>query len=83
MDVCKCIVPSWHGGTLNSCQTTSPLIRMVGEEERCEIPDHPQDGLPQNWGKTMLNRSVTCMILKAAANGRRHIALCHDEIREP
>ncbi|GFX73564.1 hypothetical protein TNCV_2342691 [Trichonephila clavipes] len=20
MDVCKCLVPSWHGGTLNSCR---------------------------------------------------------------
>ncbi|GFV14492.1 hypothetical protein TNCV_166191 [Trichonephila clavipes] len=26
MDVCKCIVPLWHGGTLNSRRATSPLV---------------------------------------------------------
>ncbi|GFW53477.1 hypothetical protein TNCV_3928551 [Trichonephila clavipes] len=31
MDACKCIVPSWHGGTLNSRRATSPLV-MLGEE---------------------------------------------------
>ncbi|GFX05801.1 hypothetical protein TNCV_5089911 [Trichonephila clavipes] len=29
MDVCKCIVPSRHGGTLNSRRVTSPLVRLV------------------------------------------------------
>ncbi|GFY10661.1 hypothetical protein TNCV_2194821 [Trichonephila clavipes] len=29
MDVCKCIVPSWHGGTLNSRRAASPLVKLV------------------------------------------------------
>ncbi|GFT79818.1 hypothetical protein TNCV_4597461 [Trichonephila clavipes] len=40
MDVCKCIVPSRHGGTLNSHQAASPLGGLVEEEERLEAPDH-------------------------------------------
>ncbi|GFS74329.1 receptor-type guanylate cyclase Gyc76C [Trichonephila clavipes] len=40
MDVCKCIVPSRHGGTLNIYQAKSHLVRLV--EERWESPDHPQ-----------------------------------------
>ncbi|GFX55171.1 uncharacterized protein TNCV_1156321 [Trichonephila clavipes] len=76
MDVCKCIVPSMHGGILNSRQATSPLVRLVEVEERWEAPDHSQKVLPQNWGETELNRSVTSMVLKATANDRRHLALC-------
>ncbi|GFV70655.1 uncharacterized protein TNCV_3842341 [Trichonephila clavipes] len=34
MDVCKCIVPSRHGGTLNSRRAASPLVRLVEREER-------------------------------------------------
>ncbi|GFS66146.1 hypothetical protein TNCV_2511121 [Trichonephila clavipes] len=34
MDICKCIVPSPHGGTLNSHRAASPLVRLVEEEER-------------------------------------------------
>ncbi|GFW31520.1 uncharacterized protein TNCV_4419561 [Trichonephila clavipes] len=34
MDVCKCIVPSWPGGTSNSRRATSPLVRLVEGEER-------------------------------------------------
>ncbi|GFU78161.1 hypothetical protein TNCV_54911 [Trichonephila clavipes] len=30
MDVCKCIVPLRHWGTLNSHQGASPLVRLVG-----------------------------------------------------
>ncbi|GFX11827.1 uncharacterized protein TNCV_2996121 [Trichonephila clavipes] len=83
MDVCKCIVPLRHGGTLNSRRDASPLVRFVEGEERWEVPDHPQGDLPQNWGETELNRSVTCMVLKATANDRRHIALCHDKFCGP
>ncbi|GFW28412.1 uncharacterized protein TNCV_4640771 [Trichonephila clavipes] len=82
MDVCKCIVPSQHGGTLNSHQATNPLVRLVEGEERWEAPDHPQGVLPLNWGVTELNHSVTCMVLKATANDRCHLALCRDEFRE-
>ncbi|GFV10715.1 uncharacterized protein TNCV_1755541 [Trichonephila clavipes] len=70
MDVCKCIVVSRHGSTLNSRRAASPLVRLVEGEERWEAPDHPQSVLPQNWSGTELNRSVTCMVLKATANDR-------------
>ncbi|GFX69943.1 uncharacterized protein TNCV_2079231 [Trichonephila clavipes] len=61
MDVCKCIVPSRHWGSLNSRRATSPLVRLVEGEERWESPDDPQGILPQNWGKIELNRAVTCV----------------------
>ncbi|GFW06303.1 uncharacterized protein TNCV_37771 [Trichonephila clavipes] len=48
-----------------------------------EAHAHPQSVLPQNWGETELNRSVPCMVLKAMAKDRRHLALCHDEFRGP
>ncbi|GFU75108.1 uncharacterized protein TNCV_3172871 [Trichonephila clavipes] len=41
MDVCKCIVPSRHEGTLNSRRAASPLMRLVDGEERWKAPDHP------------------------------------------
>ncbi|GFW77327.1 uncharacterized protein TNCV_924431 [Trichonephila clavipes] len=47
MDVCKCIVPSRHGGTLNSRRAASPLVRLVEGEDRREASDHPQSVLPQ------------------------------------
>ncbi|GFY19789.1 uncharacterized protein TNCV_4649591 [Trichonephila clavipes] len=76
MDVCKCIVPSRHGGTLNSRQAASPLVRFVKGEERWEAPDHPRV-----FSLNELNLSVTCMVLKATANDRCHLALtsvrCH------
>ncbi|GFX34600.1 uncharacterized protein TNCV_3658381 [Trichonephila clavipes] len=83
MDVCKCIVPLRHGGTLNSRRASSPLVGLVEEEERWEVSDNPQSVLPLNWGKTEPNRAVTCIVLKAATNDRRHLALCQDEFRGP
>ncbi|GFW31455.1 uncharacterized protein TNCV_1288021 [Trichonephila clavipes] len=83
MDVCKCIVPSLHGGTPNSRRATSPLEWLVEGEERWETSGHPQNVLPLNWGGTEPNRTVTCIVLKATANDRRHLALCHDEFRGP
>ncbi|GFU36273.1 hypothetical protein TNCV_559141 [Trichonephila clavipes] len=58
--------------------------RGVGGNER-EVGGHQllQGVFPQNWGGTEPNRTVTCMVLKAKANGRRHLALCHDEFRRP
>ncbi|GFY24719.1 uncharacterized protein TNCV_1017651 [Trichonephila clavipes] len=70
-------------GTLNSRRAASPLLRLEEREESWEVPDHPQGVLPQNWGETELNRSVTYMGLKATANDRRRLALCHDEFRGP
>ncbi|GFU39751.1 trypsin-1 [Trichonephila clavipes] len=72
-----------HDGTLNSRRAASPLMRFVEEKERWEAPVHPQGVLPQIWGGSELNRSVTCMVLKATANDRRHLALYHDEFRGP
>ncbi|GFS68862.1 uncharacterized protein TNCV_409381 [Trichonephila clavipes] len=63
-----------------SRRATNLLVRLVEGEERWEAPDHPERVLPQNWGETELNSSVTCIVLKATANDRRHLALCHDEI---
>ncbi|GFX54216.1 hypothetical protein TNCV_2338501 [Trichonephila clavipes] len=38
MDVCKCIVPSPHGCTLNSRRAASPLMSLVeGEEREAEL----------------------------------------------
>ncbi|GFT17713.1 hypothetical protein TNCV_2588111 [Trichonephila clavipes] len=34
MDVCKFIVPLWHGGTLNSRRAASPLVWLEEGEER-------------------------------------------------
>ncbi|GFX28570.1 uncharacterized protein TNCV_1153781 [Trichonephila clavipes] len=75
MDICKCIVPSRHGGTLNSRRAASPLERLVEGEERREASDPPQGVLPLNWGGTEPNRIVTYMVLKATVNDRRHLAL--------
>ncbi|GFY05371.1 uncharacterized protein TNCV_2208161 [Trichonephila clavipes] len=41
MDVCECIVPSRHRGTLNSRRAANHLVRLVEGEERWEAPDHP------------------------------------------
>ncbi|GFV23078.1 uncharacterized protein TNCV_5101731 [Trichonephila clavipes] len=71
MDVCKCIVPLRHGGTLNSRRAASPPMWLVEGDERWEASAHPQDFLPLNWGVTEQNRNVTCMTLKAKANDRR------------
>ncbi|GFX59639.1 uncharacterized protein TNCV_3754041 [Trichonephila clavipes] len=83
MDVCKCIVPALYGGTLNSRRAASPLVRLVEGKERWEASDHPQRVLTLNWGGIEPNRTITCMVLKATANDRRHLALCHDEFRGP
>ncbi|GFW00046.1 uncharacterized protein TNCV_3568361 [Trichonephila clavipes] len=66
---------------LNSRRAASPLVRLVVGEEMWVALDHPQGVLPLNWGETELNRCVTCMVLKATANDRRHLTLCHDEFR--
>ncbi|GFX80275.1 hypothetical protein TNCV_2642911 [Trichonephila clavipes] len=65
-------VPSRHGGTLKNRRATSPLVRLVvARDERCEANSLLQGVQPQNWGGTELNRTVTCMLLKATANDRR------------
>ncbi|GFV24587.1 uncharacterized protein TNCV_1914491 [Trichonephila clavipes] len=79
MDVCKCTVPTRHGGTLNSRRA----VRLVEGEERWAASDYYQSVPPLYWGGTEPNRTVTCVVLKATANDRRHLSLCHDEFRGP
>ncbi|GFS51674.1 uncharacterized protein TNCV_613591 [Trichonephila clavipes] len=43
----------------------------------------PPGVLSQNWDGNEPNRTVICMVLKATANERRHLALFHDEFRGP
>ncbi|GFX50643.1 cullin-4A [Trichonephila clavipes] len=76
MHVCKYIVPSQNGGTINSRKSSREGGGKGRELEALGI-------LPQKWGETELNCSVTCMVLKATANDRRHLALCHNEFRGP
>ncbi|GFY33429.1 hypothetical protein TNCV_2226981 [Trichonephila clavipes] len=66
MDVCKYIVP-----TLNSCRAACPLVCLVAGDGRWETPDPLHDVLPQNSGGTVLNRIVTCLVLKATSNDKR------------
>ncbi|GFW77937.1 hypothetical protein TNCV_3911471 [Trichonephila clavipes] len=37
MDVCKCIVPLQHWGTLNSRLAFCPLVRLVEVKESCQV----------------------------------------------
>ncbi|GFW53313.1 hypothetical protein TNCV_4075341 [Trichonephila clavipes] len=67
----KCLRGLREGVTLNSCRVAIPLKRLLEGEERLEASDHPQDVLPINCGATEQNRTVTWMVLKAAANDRR------------
>ncbi|GFV45297.1 uncharacterized protein TNCV_2037501 [Trichonephila clavipes] len=84
LDVCKCIVLSRHMGTLNNRRATIPFVRLVEREERREAPDHLKGVLPQNWGGTEQNHTITCMVLKAKANDRRkNLPLSRDEFRGP
>ncbi|GFV83899.1 uncharacterized protein TNCV_1479011 [Trichonephila clavipes] len=78
MDACKCIVPLRHQGTLNPLRAASPLVRLEGEE-RWVASEAPQGVLPLNWGGAELNRTVTCMVLKATANDRRTSSPFNDE----
>ncbi|GFV34843.1 gag-pol polyprotein [Trichonephila clavipes] len=70
MDVCKCIVPLRHGGTLNRRRAASPLVGLVEGEERWRPLTTP-GVLPQNWGGNEPNRTTICMVLKAKANDMR------------
>ncbi|GFX47552.1 hypothetical protein TNCV_3015711 [Trichonephila clavipes] len=69
MDVCKCIVPLWHGGTLTSHRATRLLVWKGKRGGRTLTL--PQGVLLQNWGETELNRTVTCMVLRVTVDDRR------------
>ncbi|GFU95119.1 hypothetical protein TNCV_4139031 [Trichonephila clavipes] len=57
------------GSTLNSRQVASPVVRLVeGDEKR---PLTLLQGVrPQTRSGTEINRTVTCMVLKATTNDR-------------
>ncbi|GFW22338.1 uncharacterized protein TNCV_1430921 [Trichonephila clavipes] len=66
MDLCECVVPVGRGGTLNVRRSANPLDRLIKGEERWKTPDHqPRDVLPQNWGGTEPNRTVTCNVAQS------------------
>ncbi|GFV50232.1 hypothetical protein TNCV_621451 [Trichonephila clavipes] len=50
MDACVCIVPLWHGVTLNSRRAASPLVILVDGEERWDAPDPPPGCSPLKLG---------------------------------
>ncbi|GFV38973.1 hypothetical protein TNCV_965391 [Trichonephila clavipes] len=54
-----------------SRRAASPLVRLV-EGKSCWRPLTPTPKVfALNWGGTELNRTVTCMVLKATVNDRR------------
>ncbi|GFS54507.1 hypothetical protein TNCV_1742681 [Trichonephila clavipes] len=58
IEVCKCKVPSWHGGSPNSHRAASPLVRLEEREERWEVSDRPRVFvLSQNWGGNEAKRT--------------------------
>ncbi|GFV41756.1 hypothetical protein TNCV_3629071 [Trichonephila clavipes] len=63
------------GGTLNNRRATSPLVRLVEGEERWLALDHLQGVPPLNRRRNELNRTITCMVLKATVNDRRTSSL--------
>ncbi|GFW09486.1 uncharacterized protein TNCV_3995931 [Trichonephila clavipes] len=63
-------------------RAASSLVRLV-EGERGGRPRTTPGVLPQNWGGNQPDRTVTCVVLQATDNDRRHLALCHDEFRGP
>ncbi|GFV05912.1 hypothetical protein TNCV_2552791 [Trichonephila clavipes] len=73
MDACNWKVHVRHGDILNSCQATSPLVRLMEGVERREV-SAPQGILPLNWGGIKLNRIVTFIVFKAVtANDCVHL----------
>ncbi|GFV81972.1 hypothetical protein TNCV_3151701 [Trichonephila clavipes] len=68
MDVCKCIVPSWHVGTVSRRKSSRELVQGMEGMRPLTLP---QGVLSLNWGETALNRSVICMVLKDTSNDRR------------
>ncbi|GFV45383.1 uncharacterized protein TNCV_5055771 [Trichonephila clavipes] len=61
-------------------RAASSLMKLVEREERWEA-SAPQSVLPLNWGGIEPNRTVPCIVLKARAKERRHLAICHDKYR--
>ncbi|GFV88148.1 uncharacterized protein TNCV_3242971 [Trichonephila clavipes] len=69
MDVCKCIVPLRHRGTLNSRRDATHLVRLVEREERWKAPDHLQGVFLQNWDELSKIVPSTLWCLKLRRTG--------------
>ncbi|GFT57878.1 uncharacterized protein TNCV_4865861 [Trichonephila clavipes] len=84
MDVCKCIVPARHGGTLNSRRAANPLGRLVARDERWETLDPLCTVFSLKIGvepSSILTSSVWCSRLRPKTGV--HVAHYHDEFRGP
>ncbi|GFW21743.1 SCAN domain-containing protein 3 [Trichonephila clavipes] len=80
--LCQAMEAKYESLLLQSEPSSRKSSREVGGRE-VGGPDHSQSVLPLNWGGTVPNRTVTCMVLKDTVNDRRHVAYCHDEFRGP
>ncbi|GFV05160.1 hypothetical protein TNCV_223741 [Trichonephila clavipes] len=49
--------------------------RKVGGRERVVVCPDSTQVVPQNWGGTEINRTVTCSVLKVTANDMRQSSL--------
>ncbi|GFX79239.1 hypothetical protein TNCV_695511 [Trichonephila clavipes] len=79
-----CKGPMRHDGTVNSLRIADPFVRSVEREETLEASDHVHGAILENFDGTEPTRSVTYMVLKATANGRRKsLAVHHDEFCMP
>ncbi|GFS77386.1 hypothetical protein TNCV_4566201 [Trichonephila clavipes] len=84
MDVCKCIVPSRHGSTLNSRRAASSLVRLMEKEEKWEA------SLTTPKVLSLKIREESSQIVVSSAMRSKlwlitvvYVALCRDEFRGP
>ncbi|GFV14091.1 dynein heavy chain 5 [Trichonephila clavipes] len=78
------LVPSRHGGTLNSHRALNLLVKFVEGKKDGRSLTTPRVFLPQNWDGTKQNRTVTCRVLKAKGYDRRkNLALSRNEFSGP
>ncbi|GFS59413.1 uncharacterized protein TNCV_3725521 [Trichonephila clavipes] len=78
---CKCVIPSWHGDTLNSSRAEKSSYVVGGKG--WEAPDHPDVFFLKIRIKNGINHTFTCIVLKSTDNEMRHLALFHEEFRGP
>ncbi|GFW60181.1 uncharacterized protein TNCV_1842641 [Trichonephila clavipes] len=84
MDVCKCIVPLRHGGTLISHRAACLLVRLVEGEENWEISLTTSRAFPLKIGmepSKIILSPVRCSKLRLTTGIQ--LAPCHDEFRRP
>ncbi|GFU16469.1 hypothetical protein TNCV_836441 [Trichonephila clavipes] len=68
MGVCKCIMPLWHGSTLNSSRATNPLLRKGKRSGRALTPPGYS---PSKLGWNLAKIVLSPLVLKSTANDRR------------